>query len=495
MSSIPIALRQASGKARAKYERDQYMTNLRLRTKLATQTLDNNRTYARMKKLGVPIIQPMKLQEYKSADQLFGDSSAQLKLALENTKKLLPLGDDPATFVQGLDTARLPNGANELQLFNRYFTRFEKNVKETVDVRSITPAFLKQLWNNWTSVIPYFENDAANKGLPIDFRDPAGRVIAQQDLLNRGEILKRRIVSGLTPQQKQGIEDKINDAVLKMDKSVLDDVERQLGAIYGSHSVSVPAPAPVVASAIKAPRKSTTIPRTTQQYTDALIDILEEKIDPATGNAAYQVLYSVLSKTPRTKRLEMIGKLINLANEVFDNIPAASLATNDELQRMIRWTVMLSELAYLDTEGQFDLVKDKKGLRKIADAVKTEATPDDVSFKVRDELGLIPTSGSSMISTGSTTYTGPSVATATPSKSSLTSTIKLTPAKPSGTGVRGLRPRAPAAKAKPITGTGVNKKQQAQIYAGEIAAGNNNPAVKKKLFKLIAGAPTPGPRR
>jgi hypothetical protein len=478
MSSIPIYLKQASGKARAEYEREQYLANLRRQSKLANQALETNLRQSKMKKLGIPAIKPMELKEFTSAEELYQNQPAQLKTGLENAKKLLPLGDDASTFVQTLGRQPIgPNGNSELQLFNRYFKRFEKNISDSVDVKSITPQYLKTLWDNWAHVVPYFEYPAADQ--PLDFRDPASRLISQQNLFNQGEVLKTRIarLTGINATRKVQLENKIDDAVLAINKAALDDIQRQLdvGSFVTTGTITT-APPP---STIKKPRVKAKVPEDEKQYVEALDNIFGSKVSPRNYLAS---IHDKLTRVSNSNIWKVVDQLLTLARSTFDE-HEAKIDVDTSWQKAIRVTVAMAELAYAGVTQGYPFDKLTTIEKVFRDYIKTVYDPDDVVAAtervIDDYLHSLsgPTLTSLTSSASSSAATAPSTApSGGPSPLVLPSSFAAV--------VSGPPPVTPI---KPPGGRGIKKgsKREAQILAGEIAAGNNNPKIKKKLFKLI----------
>jgi hypothetical protein len=163
---------------------------------------------------------------------------------------------------------------------------------------------------------------------------------------------------------------------------------------------------------------------------------------------------------------------LTLARSTFDE-HEAKIDVDTSWQKAIRATVGLAELAYAGVTQGFPFDKMTAIEKVFRDYVKAVYDPDDVVAATERAIDdyLLSVAGPTL--TSSTSSTASSAApSGTPSPLVLPTSFAslLTPAKPKPKGGRGIKK---------------GSKREAQILAGEIAAGNNNPKIKKKLFKLI----------
>ena len=239
MSSIEYAAGLASEKARQEKRRKDYLERLKRASALSSKNATLIKEARVAKKLGIPSIKP--IEQRHTARKLLNDTTEQLRQALKNAEEIFVNKADAAAFVNSLDKAPVHGyHLSELQFFNRYFPSFKSNVLKTVNRETVTPEYLKKLWNQYMETTTYYEHE----GPILDFKHPAKQIAFQRQLLNYANVLKDRVQNSSLSSVEQGrYITNIDNAALAGDTAYLDEVSRKLGE---SPSYDVVAHAPTV---------------------------------------------------------------------------------------------------------------------------------------------------------------------------------------------------------------------------------------------------------
>lgn len=457
MSSVKLTEGLASAKARAKNQKDEYLKNLKLASKLVRKQ-DADIKEARLnKKLGIPEIKA--LEQYQSAEEKLGDMTEQVKIAMENALKIFKFQKDAAAFVNGLSRELFPGtDSSELQLFNRYFPSFSKDIQKTIDPATLTPALLKQLWNQYADQVFYFERP----NQVLDFKNPAGRIAFQKYLYNYGELLKDRAAAASLSSVELGkIISQIEDAVLDENKAFLDELSRKLGAretslVAGPFvSVSVPSKKPLSATKKKAPVGAT--PSNITEFNQAVAEILDEKFAETEKLRGARDIIAVMYSKGIDNTL--LRQLFGLVSNVYSKYQSV-IFSGGEFQRGFRNMVVILEMArgFLDgtlpdfNDAMFNVLIGEVGARQHPE-------------KIRDAItGFIVKSTAKALS-----FPAPTVSSA---------------AKP---GVAAITPAKVQRKHKRTAsiGSGVPRSLNEKVVFGEIMSGNNNKKLQSRAIKIL----------
>ncbi len=464
MSSVKLAEGLATAKGRQQYQKDEYLKNLRIASKLV-QKQDSDIKEAKLnKKLGIPSIKA--LEQFTSAEQKLGDTSEQVRVAMENAGKLFKFQKDASTFVNSLGRDKFPGtNSSELQLFNRYFPSFSKDIQKTIDPATLTPAFLKQLWGQYANQVYYFE-------LPnqvLDFKNPAERIAFQKYLYNFGELLKdRATTSGLSASEIGTLLTRIDDAVLNEDRAFLDEIGRKLGVRENTitpgvlTSIAVP---PVAQLSTMKKKVSPTIPSNISELNSSLDDITDTKSIELEKDVR-QLINAIETKTFDSTMMRQLYGLVANTYAKYNRV----IHGDRDFQEGFRNLMIVLEMARHHIDGFSDF--DHKTFNILSTEVGRRYSPDKIRDAINDFVYKVMSAPGKI--------TPPSFAASTASSTSK-SVVPVTPA------VKKSRKKSvpTVGSGLPTLGSGLPRTMHEKVIFGEIMSGNNNKKLQRDAIQIL----------